>query len=368
VPPSRQQVDTNVEDFQAFDVNTVYVLGTDLNLWLEHGPFGASVPPARQQIDGRVKPPTVFGDVRPKYQILTLVYAPPGTNGGQSTSSVTYSSSSSNGTTLSTSNSFKDGTDITASVEGGPISASADFSFSATKTDASSLQSTKSKTFNISLNGPAADGINHGDDLFYLWLNPNLSVAMDPGERLSWGLGVDGANMTIQWVSVSELQNPSSMAPGLKQQLDAAGLTQSDYATILTANPFASGTTTIDPTRYWLYNQSFPYEAPLAPSDPVPTESYTLTDSTTQTSTQTQEVQYGVSVSVEAGIQAPFSAKLKVSDSFQWTNTNSQSQQSQSSQTASVTIGGPAYGYAGPTVLLVYWDSVYSSFMFAFPT
>ena len=53
VPPARQQVDGNVETFQAFDNQTAYVLGTDGNLWLEQAPFG-KIPPARQQVDGNV--------------------------------------------------------------------------------------------------------------------------------------------------------------------------------------------------------------------------------------------------------------------------------------------------------------------------
>jgi len=53
VPPSRQQVDGNVLAFQALDLETVFVLGTDGNLWLETAPFG-NVPPSRQQVDGNV--------------------------------------------------------------------------------------------------------------------------------------------------------------------------------------------------------------------------------------------------------------------------------------------------------------------------
>jgi hypothetical protein len=56
VPPSREQVDGNVEAFQAFsDLSDteVLVLGTNGNLWLEHSPWNV-VPPARQQIDGNV--------------------------------------------------------------------------------------------------------------------------------------------------------------------------------------------------------------------------------------------------------------------------------------------------------------------------
>ncbi|MDR3502285.1 MAG: hypothetical protein P4L79_06845 [Legionella sp.] len=53
IPPSRIQIDANVETFQAIDLGTVFVLGTDGNLWLEHGPFD-KIPPPRQQVDGNV--------------------------------------------------------------------------------------------------------------------------------------------------------------------------------------------------------------------------------------------------------------------------------------------------------------------------
>ena len=53
LPPTRQQIDGNVEAFDAVDANTIYGLGSNGALWLEHGPFGA-VPPPRQQVDGNV--------------------------------------------------------------------------------------------------------------------------------------------------------------------------------------------------------------------------------------------------------------------------------------------------------------------------
>jgi hypothetical protein len=55
MPPPREQIDSNVQAFQALDNQTVLVLGRDRNLWLEHGPFGVNVPPARQQVDGNVQ-------------------------------------------------------------------------------------------------------------------------------------------------------------------------------------------------------------------------------------------------------------------------------------------------------------------------
>ena len=54
VPPPHQQIDGNARAFQALSDTEVLVLGSDGNLWLEHGPFG-KVPPPRQQIDGNVR-------------------------------------------------------------------------------------------------------------------------------------------------------------------------------------------------------------------------------------------------------------------------------------------------------------------------
>ena len=43
----------NRNTFQALSDTEVLVLGSNGNLWLEHGPFG-EIPPPRQQVDGNV--------------------------------------------------------------------------------------------------------------------------------------------------------------------------------------------------------------------------------------------------------------------------------------------------------------------------
>jgi hypothetical protein len=129
------------------------------------------------------------GTARLSHQILTVVYAPPGTNGGKSSSSVDYGTSSSTGTITSTSSSFKAGVDVSTSsgfnVGLVSLGASADFNYSTTTTDGSSVEIKKSQNFDIKVNGPAQDGINHDHDLFYLWLNPMLSVTIDPENNLN---------------------------------------------------------------------------------------------------------------------------------------------------------------------------------------
>ncbi|MGA7340820.1 MAG: hypothetical protein WBE72_02160 [Terracidiphilus sp.] len=56
IPPARLQVDSNAAAFQALDSNDVIVLGSDGNLWLETWPFGnvAQTVQTRRQIDGNV--------------------------------------------------------------------------------------------------------------------------------------------------------------------------------------------------------------------------------------------------------------------------------------------------------------------------
>ena len=54
VPPPRVQVEANVQGFQALSPTEVYVAGTDRNLWLEHAPFG-TLPPPRVRVDANVQ-------------------------------------------------------------------------------------------------------------------------------------------------------------------------------------------------------------------------------------------------------------------------------------------------------------------------
>jgi len=312
------------------------------------------------------------GQVFPTYQLLTVLYAPPGTNGGRSTSQVQYASGSTTGTTDSTSNSFKAGVDVTATAGGaaGPVNlgVSAEFTASQTGTETSQVQINKGTNNQITVTGPAQDGISHNNDLFYLWLNPLLNVTIDHLGTVTWQPGVNGTDMLIQYVYVEWLQNPSQMPPGVAQALAAAGLTTADYANILACNPFSSGGTTIDPNRFVPTTHTFPYEPPLAAGDPVPTMTYTQTSATTTTNTEQVQVQYGINVSVSAEFKLIFDDQLKVTGSLQWTDTSTSTQTTGSSQSASVTVGGPAFGYTGPTDIQVYWDTVFSSWMFAFVT
>jgi hypothetical protein len=183
-------------------------------------------------------------------------------------------------------------------------------------------------------------------------------------------MGVDGPVMNIQYVYAGWLNGSQAMAPGVLQQLEAAGLDDEDFQQILSTNPFQSGSTVIDADRYIALPESFAYEPPYSSADAPWLATYTVQNTTTATNTVTVEYSVAFSLSVSVPIIDIFSA----GSSMTFTNTNTSTTTETTVETASVTVGGPSFGYpnthpstSGPTSILVYWDSVYHSFMFAFP-
>ena len=350
----------------------VFFQGTDNKLWrlkldgsdgTHIGGFDTASTPF--VVEPRNQP--VVGTVQPRYMVLTLVYAPPGTNGGKSTSSVQYGSTSSTGvkTTISTASKNSFGVDL--SLDFGIFSIGGSFSRTSTVTDSSSFEVKKSQSNTITLGGPAADGINHDEDVFYLWLNPDLAIAIDPEDNVNWNLGAAGPTMNIQAVFTGWLKNPASMPPGIQHQLSAAGLSNADYGAILAMNPFAGGAAAIDPNRFLPTSYTFPYGPPLTAADPVPTTSYVQQNTVTNQSSHTFEIKY--EVGLKASVGAALSALFKDSGgkaSVEWTNSSSTENTNATSQSATVTVGGPAFGYTGPTDVAVFWDTIFNSFVFAF--
>ena len=183
------------------------------------------------------------GQIIPKYKLLTVLYAPPGTSAGNIRTSVAYTDQSTTGTTTSIDSSFQASLDVTASVGDDGLGDSTDFHTSRTTGKTSSVSITKTHSHGISVFGTAQDGIDHGDDEFWLWLNPLLNVTID--DQATWELGVNDVNgttgMNIQFVFAKWLQNPSLMPQDVAQALADACLTTADYRQILSCNPFTSG-------------------------------------------------------------------------------------------------------------------------------
>jgi hypothetical protein len=312
--------------------------------------------------------PTYAGSFSPKYYILDIVYAPPGTAAGSNRSSVSYATGSSAGTELKESSSFKAETSVTAEATIGGVGLGTSFSYSGVTTSDHTLALKKSQTFTIGDQGPATDGIDHDSDLLYLWLNPMVDVSAN-GKDVKYTLSTDGPAMNIQWVSVGQLKNPATLPPGVLQQLAARGITANDYQTMLAQDPFAYGSTVIDHRRFAQASITLPYEPPLVKGDQPPTTQLTLTNETTSSQGFTAETSYSVAITLKTGTPVVFatwlSANLSETDAFTWHDSSSTTSSTTATQSASVTMTGPSFGYAGYTDIAVYVDTIYNTFLFA---
>ncbi|HEX8503560.1 MAG TPA: carboxypeptidase-like regulatory domain-containing protein [Pyrinomonadaceae bacterium] len=328
---------------------------------------GAQWGPCMVEDDPGPAPPT--GTVRPKFYVLTVLYSPPGTSGGGSTSSVSYGNGSTTGTTVAAGSSFKQNYSVSVSVEagiGGVVGGSAGASFSYGRNSANSraLDIKKSATSEIGGTGPGRDGIDHDRDIIYLWLNPSVDVTVTPTSA-NWRLKPN-TTADIQYVYVGWLKNPSLMPPGVAQRLQAYGINAQDFPLILSADPLAAGTA-LDPQRYQIVNTTFPYEPPFEQGDPVPTFKLVLSNEGVRTTTSSVQKDYtlGASASGSHGFMSLYKVSVKTENSWTWSCTNTSGTTAGASESASVTVGGPSFGYTGPTDMAVYYDSLYKTFAFA---
>lgn len=307
------------------------------------------------------------GTITPRYYILSVVYCPPGAAGGSSTA-VEYGVGSSMGSTLSVNKSFADSYAVTVSAgfDGVIYSAelAASYKFSRSASNSSAMELTKSANFTMSVPGPSADGVDHDRDQIWLWLNPSLSASAT-SSKLQWT--IDSTKpAALQYVYVGWLKDPTKMPAGVKQALTASGITEAEYPRILRSNPYASGNPTVDSARYFPTNYFLPYIPPYAAGDPATTVKYEISSENVQKTGQESIVSHTLGVTASGGAKflEIWNAKLEVAGEWEWSTTTASEASITNSQNASVTLGGPSYGYQGPTLMAVYYDSQYRTFLF----
>jgi len=325
------------------------------------------------------------GSVLPKYQILSVYYAPPGAK-----SNVAYGSSYVQSTTASVSNSFSVANQVSVGVSeigvaGNNGTVTVGWSQSSTNSSSLSLSTTTSESLQIP--GPASsqNGINHAQDLIYVWLNPGLTVTVVPGASVPIevaAINYDSTDpdqgMDIYPLSVGNLQvlaaggSPTGvdMTRLARAWSPTGALTPADYQSILAADPFATNANFNPATsnRFDSLEQTINYTPAGSGGQPLTTlynSSYSTTSTAGQSATDSHSV--GVSVSgVIPIISADIDIDLKAQTTWTWTNMWSSTQTSTTGQTANFTIVSPlpTDGYTGPTAIGVYKDNVYGTFMF----
>src|SRR5262249_792211 len=155
-------------------------------------------------------PPPQYGSVSydPTYLVLSLLYAPPG-----KASSAGFSQTASQGETVSVSNSFGQGVNISFTVGDVGASAGASFGVSSAQGDTQSFQLTQSSSEGAQLRA-TSDNVDHSQDRFFLCLNCEVIVTQTGDNTGTYTVAPQsGQPADIIDVSVWELQNPQSIPP-----------------------------------------------------------------------------------------------------------------------------------------------------------
>ena len=184
----------------------------------------------------------------------------------------------------------------------------------------------------------------------------------------------------VQYVQVGQLNgNPHySIGPGLAAELASAGITAAEFPNILKHDPLACQnwstcgsspniSPSIDPNRFNLITCQIAYEPPGSSAGSAsPVQTWQQTNSSTSTTTHTVTDEYTVGLSMtQSGDYLDFAkAQLKDSAKWTWTNKSELATTTGTTESATFSIGGPAYGYPGPTSLCVYFDTLYKTFAF----
>ena len=344
------------------------------------------------------------GSIYPKYQVVGLTYAPPG-----SKSTVTYSNGFLQGTATSNGSSWKNvlgvkvqvttGADLFGILSGKSTEvASANWTQTGGNTSSLSIQQTL--TSGLTVDGPPLvngvdQGVDHDYDLVYVWLNPAVLLSFTGnavitggyyydqrdgetpetcnGQTYSGVTGMDVVPLTIGQLRGTQPITDQCLQVRLSRPWDTAlgGLTTEDFQQIAVADPFY-GNPSYNPNtdttsgRFDVPQGSTIFTFVEGSGTP---QSYSSSYNTTSTKGQSTSTAYSVGFSISGDASAAFLAevdrKITISDTFTYTNTWSQTVTSGTTQSDSFTIVPPAAGtYPGATNIQVWKDNIYGSFMF----
>jgi probable HAF family extracellular repeat protein len=362
-----------------------------------------------------VPPAPIPAYINPKYMIVGVTYAPPG-----SQSFVQYTNSSAVGNTTAINSSFTDETSVSISV-GGSGGIEGYFQGSATNSYASTYGQTLSSSNTVTITqttmvsdktlGPTNSfaGLDHDLDVIWLWLNPVLpfSFPTNNPQAITWnGYGYDAADpagpLDIYPVSVGVLNGdfpvPSNVAavlartwasgliwaPGTGPGLTGPG-PGTDFANIVQADPFwqcapvpANCPTTVDLTRFTLSDNQPAIYKQADPGGQPQTYGYQYQYSNTstqgkQTST-TQSQAFGLDDMFSFGNTfAKITQDFKSTQTLTWTTSVNTSITQTGTTVAQASITGPTCTvsnstcsplYTGPSELGIYQDNQFGTFMF----
>ncbi len=330
------------------------------------------------------------GWITPKYQVVGITYAPPG-----SKSSVTYSTNFLSGTATSTSSSLKAGITETDTLSTGfdlfgVLNSNATQTYTAGWTQTSgtnnSISITQQYSTGVSLLGPPSNklGVDHDYDIIYVWLNPAVKMTIYGTRAVvidsyNWDARDTITGMDVIGLTLGQLRGTQPITGETLTRLERTwdtnlgALTSVDYLAIAQTDVFYS-TPTFNPNTDTSHRFELPNGVDLifnyVPSATPVTETYTSSYNTTSAAGKNATEEYTVGYSIEGGASAAFIAGLsgtfKVSATLTYTNNWSSTVTSGKTQSANFTIVEPVYSdnYTGPTAMQIWKDNIYGTFMF----
>jgi hypothetical protein len=332
---------------------------------------------------------------------------------------VTYSNSTMLGTSSSVSSSFQNDVNVSASITtgfslfglfGGQTTQTASTQLTQETDSSSTVALNETTTTTTTIRGPSSSavGLDHDEDIIWVWLNPAINLTINSSTSFVWtGFLFDqndpAGTTDIIGIPVKFLNGHAAMPSNIADVLarrwaprtlctsaDPAcgvdgtkdpGLDANDLAAILQADPFANpsyiinipagGSCTSDHRFCRTTNTNLQYSPPPPGGQPI-TQVYTLTHQATATDGQGGFNTYKVSIGTQGSVSGSFfislSAKLNIADTVTLNNKWSSTSSNQVGQTATASITGPsaADNYTGPVEFEIFQDNVYGTFMFGF--
>ena len=356
--------------------------------------------------------PGIMGYFNPKYVVVGVTYAPPG-----SSSTVTYGGSTTVGNTTSTQSSFQSGLKVNVSVTkdisawliigGVAVKIANSESSDSTQTSNSSTTVTTSKTSGVTFQTsgtPNCAPVNHDYDTIWLWLNPLTIYSVNPSTgAVQWnGYGYDNHDpsgnggrdifpVQVGYLNGDFQDDPSVdtvLARGWVTQYEnltwpagqGPGLTSADKANILAADPFTNPSYSL-PEPLPLTSPDLRFtEDPFNPGGPNPvaysgdaglTTNYNTatvnTESDSNGQTQSFQQQFGTDVQFSGGTWlAKMTVDIQTTDTLQWTYSWLDTLTTSQTYTDTLSVKEPTgcVNYTGPAQFLVYQDNHYGTYMF----
>jgi hypothetical protein len=238
-----------------------------------------------------------------------------------------------------------------------------------------------------------SDFINHNDDEVWFIVKPVFKLKVWPespygGAKVEMGMQKAGEGVPF-FLYAGELNGNYPISPGVVEALTRWGFQFEDLDELLKADPLAPpgpgalaryiGTATsvppppwgneliktMDPARFELLGV-YPYKPLTSPSASASVQSYEVARKNVITTSSSASTSYIVRAQLGAEFGPPGGAKafVKIQDKMTFTNKSSVKNSTETNMKNTVTVAQPSFGYVGPTVLRVYVDRIWKTYVF----